>query len=758
MRKAICVEIFTENLYGIESPCFRLYPVRAHLRVASDSSVRNSPKIMAIYHCSIKPVSRAAGRSATAASAYRAGEKIVDQRTGQIHDYTRRSGVESAELVFPDNVAVHHDRASLWNAAEQAERRKDARVAREIEIALPDELTAEQRKELAVDFAHEVVKRYGVVADVCIHKPGKHGDQRNHHAHILLTTRTMDPDGSLSAKSDLELEDKKLKAEGKKTGKEQVKDLRAIWEQRCNLALQQAGHTERIDHRSLVDQYKATHTLLNPNDAAKLALPASVHLGPAATAMERRGLRTNRGAVNELVAEYRAIAHEKRERRTNPKAAREARWAADIREEAEWLEEQANMEPPANEREAEKLVRKDALIKFRADAARAQRHVPYGCSEEQEAVEQAVKAAKALSRAQERPATSPQGQPKEQRPKQPPAASLMRPQRQNQAQPVKSSSMPQEQSKAKPAAGQGKPSLGQDPQQDPAARPRPEVLSPLEELARTLREAGLVIEGDPMMDGKWHAVSVERDKPGSQSGRYCATMTGDHPNGTWQNWKTGEQGKWIYTGQILTEEALQELRRQAEMTSEKQQRQQDQKQEPIPSPQKQPTSAELRAELDRIEAEIARLRPRYPGEAPHVRRAIEEHKRTKEEYRRQDVDVFHIRREFESLNQHVAAHPIKSRLDGSAEELKQRKKQLEEEQKKLERLQWKLKETEKAKEKAILDEQKKIAAEQTPERTARLESLEKQAKGLREQLHAAREREWRQERQQGRERDGGFSR
>src|SRR5471030_2432675 len=120
---------------------------------------------MAIYHLSVKAVSRSAGRSATAAAAYRAGCEIVDQRTGEIHDYTRKGGVEAAE------------------------RRKDACVAREFEVALPDELSPAERRRLAVDFAKEMANREGCAVDVAIHAPGKEGDSRNHHAHILRTTR-----------------------------------------------------------------------------------------------------------------------------------------------------------------------------------------------------------------------------------------------------------------------------------------------------------------------------------------------------------------------------------------------------------------------------------------------------------------------------------------------------------------------------------------------------------------------------------------
>ena len=109
---------------------------------------------MAIYHLSVKTISRSAGRSATAAAAYRAGIKITDERTGELHDYSRKSGVEYTELVLPAHAPDWAtNRAALWNAAEQAETRKNSTVAREFEIALPSELSPEERQRLAVDFA-----------------------------------------------------------------------------------------------------------------------------------------------------------------------------------------------------------------------------------------------------------------------------------------------------------------------------------------------------------------------------------------------------------------------------------------------------------------------------------------------------------------------------------------------------------------------------------------------------------------------------
>ena len=221
---------------------------------------------MAIYHLSVKAVSRSAGRSATAAAAYRAGEKIVDERTGEIHDYTRKGGVESADIVLPDGAPEWAtDRAKLWNAAELAEKRKDACVAREFEVALPSELSPTERRRLALDFAKDMANREGCAVDVAIHAPGKEGDNRNHHAHILRTTRKVEAEG-LGAKLDTE-----------KAGRKRSDDLEAVrskWADMTNERLRENGIAARVDHRSL--------------EAQGIDREPTKHLGPAASGYERR--------------------------------------------------------------------------------------------------------------------------------------------------------------------------------------------------------------------------------------------------------------------------------------------------------------------------------------------------------------------------------------------------------------------------------------------------------------------------------------
>ena len=170
---------------------------------------------MAIYHASMKPVSRSSGRSAVASAAYRAGERLTNERDGITHDFSRKQGVEHAEIVLPEGSDADwaRDRSALWNAAEAAENRKDARVAREFEIALPHELSAEQRLELTRDIAQELANRYGGAVDFAIHQPHDASDVRNHHAHLLMTTRRVEAEG-LGDKTYIEWKNVLLLGEG----------------------------------------------------------------------------------------------------------------------------------------------------------------------------------------------------------------------------------------------------------------------------------------------------------------------------------------------------------------------------------------------------------------------------------------------------------------------------------------------------------------------------------------------------------------
>ena len=243
---------------------------------------------MAVYHFSAKTVSRSAGRSSTAAAAYRAAERIVDERTGEIHDYTRKGGVVASEVILPGGGTMA--RADLWNSVETHHKRSDATVAREFVVALPAELDADQRQDLARRYARELAERYRVAVDVNVHAPGKEGDQRNHHAHILLSACYANTWGKLGKKA-VELDPIHCQRHGLANV---VEVERERWEQHANRALEKAGQDARIDHRSLEAQgiYDRAPT---------------VHLGPDATAIKRRGgVSTIEERAKEQAAEFMA--------------------------------------------------------------------------------------------------------------------------------------------------------------------------------------------------------------------------------------------------------------------------------------------------------------------------------------------------------------------------------------------------------------------------------------------------------------------
>ena len=243
---------------------------------------------MAIYSASVKTVSRGGGRSATAAAAYRNGEEITDERTGEVHDYRRRTGVEHVASFAPEGMAPQPS-AELWNRAEAAEVRKNARVAREVLVALPAELTPEQRRELAQGIAQALADRYGTAGTLAVHTPDREGDQRNHHAHILMTTRRLEPTGELGEKT-RELDDVKR-------GPQEVEWVRAMIEARTNHALERAGSAERVDRRSLVEQRAAALEAGDQERAAELDRLPTIHEGPRVTAIRRECEREQRAPL-----------------------------------------------------------------------------------------------------------------------------------------------------------------------------------------------------------------------------------------------------------------------------------------------------------------------------------------------------------------------------------------------------------------------------------------------------------------------------
>ncbi len=269
----------------------------------------NACLLASVYHLSIKPISRSDGRTATAAAAYRSAELIIDERTGEVHDYTAKGDVVHSELVLPAGApAWAGDRAALWNAAEAAEKRKDARVARDYEVAIPKELTREQGIELVRDFAQALVDRYGVAIDFNVHRDdlrawdGSEKGWQGYHAHVLASTRKLGREG-FGEKAAIELSDTKRKSLGLANGAAEIEQIRQLWEVAANRHLEQAGVLQRIDRRSLKDQ--------------GIDRDPTVHLGPRVVALERDGKPSRLGDLNrKAVAEHQMRVEDQRVRDT----------------------------------------------------------------------------------------------------------------------------------------------------------------------------------------------------------------------------------------------------------------------------------------------------------------------------------------------------------------------------------------------------------------------------------------------------------
>jgi len=263
----------------------RTYGLRSNPNASVDTqapllAAKMPKEEMAIYHLNTHTIGRADGHSAVAAAAYRSASRLVDERTGEAFDFTRKGGVLSSEIVTPEGVPVP-ERAALWNAAEAAEKRKDARVAREWRAALPHELDEADRKELATRMGQAIADRYGVAVDVCIHAPDKESDDRNFHVHMLAITRTIQADGTLGAKAVIELANKdRQKAGISGTSQGDITEIRQQWAEFTNEALERTGISTRVDHRSYADQ--------------GVELTPTKHIGSDAVAMDRRGLDADR--------------------------------------------------------------------------------------------------------------------------------------------------------------------------------------------------------------------------------------------------------------------------------------------------------------------------------------------------------------------------------------------------------------------------------------------------------------------------------
>jgi ATP-dependent exoDNAse (exonuclease V) alpha subunit len=213
---------------------------------------------MAILYFQISPISRGQGRSAVAAAAYRSGERIRDERTGKLHNHSRRDDIPHKEILLPSGLNAGtipwvKNRAQLWNAAERAEHQRNSRVAREFQLGLPHELSAEQRLDLARGFSQQVADRYQVVVDLAIHLPRKGSDPRNHHAHLMLSSRQITSSG-FGGKAGLDLQPGQMQLRGLKEGIAEIRFMRERWATTTNEALREAGLDLRVDHRTLAAQ------------------------------------------------------------------------------------------------------------------------------------------------------------------------------------------------------------------------------------------------------------------------------------------------------------------------------------------------------------------------------------------------------------------------------------------------------------------------------------------------------------------------
>ena len=298
---------------GLRRLPFCTLAARERLAAASHSlpsspNERNGGDTIAIYHCSIKIVSRGKGKSAVAAAAYRSGEKLTNEWDGLTHDYTKKGGVVHSEILLPAHAPpAFSDRSTLWNSVELSEKSNNAQLAREVEIALPVELSREEQTRLVRDYCSSQFVSKGMVADFNLHDTGG----GNPHAHILLTMRPLDEKGAWLPKSKKEYvldengEKIRLPSGRYKTRKVDLMDWnnrenaevwRRAWADLANEFLAQNNRPERIDHRSYerqgIDQ-----------------IP-TVHVGVSATQMEKKGIVTERGELNRNIKAANRILRE----------------------------------------------------------------------------------------------------------------------------------------------------------------------------------------------------------------------------------------------------------------------------------------------------------------------------------------------------------------------------------------------------------------------------------------------------------------
>lgn len=283
---------------------------------------------MTMVHIATKAISRKAGQSAVACAAYRAGDVLEDAKYGKVHDYSKKDGVMSSDIVMPASLRkgyVKIDREILWNTAEAFEARSDSRVAREWLINLPYELPEDERHALALEFAQKLCDDMNVIADVCLHRPvmklpfdpnakpsskrlregEQNPDPRNFHAHIMVTTRApvIGPEGKLAFdpkfKIPFEWSNKKRQQNDLPSSREEIKRIRKLWVDTANQRLKHRN-LPLMDERSYKDQ--------------GLDQQPTIKMGVEATAMERRGIATQKGETNRKIqARNHAVLEQRRE-------------------------------------------------------------------------------------------------------------------------------------------------------------------------------------------------------------------------------------------------------------------------------------------------------------------------------------------------------------------------------------------------------------------------------------------------------------
>ena len=270
-------------------------PLRGKTRIQHGKELRP----LAIFHHQIQIIKRSRGRSAVEAAAYRSGTKLTNEWDGRTHDYTRKRGIVHTEIFLPTNAPPEFmDRETLWSSVEMAEKSGDAQLAREIEVSLPVELNREEQLKLVREFIQKTFVDKGMCADLAVHDKG----DGNPHAHIMLTLRPLNPDGTWGAKCrkvyDLDADGNKIPngKGGWKSHRENTTDWndrgkaeewRSAWAGFLNQALEANGIAARVDHRS----YKRQGVDKIP----------SIHMGPAAVRMEKRGIRTFKGDTNRQI-------------------------------------------------------------------------------------------------------------------------------------------------------------------------------------------------------------------------------------------------------------------------------------------------------------------------------------------------------------------------------------------------------------------------------------------------------------------------